>query len=662
MTIWAKAGWLAALAGLTLGSLPGRVVAQAPARDSVGGMLSNLELLYGASRYAQETREAPASVTIITAREIREYGYRTLADVLGGVRGFSTRNDLNYEFAIVRGLEPQGDFNTRVLILVNGQRLNAAVTDVTNVGNDGLIDLDRIHHIEIIRGPGSALFGTNAFFGVVNIVTGRAPGESGGFRGDAEAGSFRTYRGSLAWSTTPSSSREFMIGASALHRGGVDRYYPEFDTPETNNGVAQGLDGEATYRIAGRGRWGDWSFEGAYSQHRRSVPTASYGTTFNARPFETRDRVAIGAITYTHSFADLSRLTLSGGFNRSTYAGDYPYDPLRYSDYQRGNIWSLDAQYLRVLRAGHKVTAGGELRWASNASQGVSQVIPPGPVEVVLNDTRSQLVGAVFGQIEWRLGEGALLYTGARHDQYQYIGGTTNPRVALVLRPAEHTTVKALYGAAFRAPNFSELYYQDGGLTQKAPPGLRPERVHTVELEVEQQLGSLTALVSAYRVSTSNLINQITDPTDSLLVYVNQGSSSTRGLELEVRGRVGPVTGRASYGYQVAREGGGARPVDSPRHLARVGAAVPLFGGRANLALEVRQVGGRPTLAGPEAPGYTATNLTLLARPLDRRSELSLSIKDLFNTGHLDPGGTEHLQNVLAQDRRSLRVGVRLNF
>ena len=145
MTIWAKAGWLAALAGLTLGSLPGRAVAQAPARDSVGGMLSNLELLYGASRYAQETRDAPASVTIITAREIREYGYRTLADVLGGVRGFSTRNDLNYEFAIVRGLEPQGDFNTRVLILVNGQRLNAAVTDVTNVGNDGLVDLDRIH-------------------------------------------------------------------------------------------------------------------------------------------------------------------------------------------------------------------------------------------------------------------------------------------------------------------------------------------------------------------------------------------------------------------------------------------------------------------------------------------------------------------------------------
>ena len=228
-------------------------------------MLSDLELVYGASRYAQDTRDAPASVTIITAREIREYGYRTLADVLGSVRGFSTRNDLNYEFAIVRGLEPRGDFNTRILILVNGQRLNAAVTDVTNVGNDALIDLDRIHHIEIIRGPGSALFGTNAFFGVVNIVTGRAPGAAGGLRAEAEAGSFRTYRGSLAWSMKPGSSREFMVGVSALRRGGVDRYFPEFDAPETNNGVAEDLDGEETYRIAGRGRWGGWSFEGAYS-------------------------------------------------------------------------------------------------------------------------------------------------------------------------------------------------------------------------------------------------------------------------------------------------------------------------------------------------------------------------------------------------------------
>jgi len=657
-----RASAIAALCSLVLGVSTRSVAAQTPVRDSAGGMLADLELVYSASRYAQETRDAPASVTIITAREIREYGYETLADVLGAVRGFSTRYDFNNDFATVRGLARLGDFNTRLLILLDGHRLNGAVADVSNIGTDALIDLNRIHHIEIIRGPGSALFGTNAFFGVINIVTGLGKGEPAGVRADIEAGHLGTYRGGLAWSIRPGPSRELTIAGSAQRRAGADRYYPAFDTPATNNGIAHGLDDEETYRIFGKGRWGDWSAEGAYSQRRRSIPNAPFGATFNTRPMEARDRAAVGALTYTHSFADLSRLTVAARFNRATYATDYVYTPTISSAYQRGNIWSLETQYLRVVGSGHKVTVGGELRYASNSEQGVVEETPPAPVNVILRDVRSQLIGAVFAQVEWRLGERALLYTGVRHDQYQRVGGTTNPRAALVLRPAERTTVKALYGAAFRAPNFAELYFQDGGRTQKAPPGLRPERLHTLELEVEQRLGGLTASVSAYQVYTKDLINQTTEPSDSLLIYENDGAPTTRGVELELRGRIGPVTGRTSYAAQNARDDHHDRPEDSPQKLFRVGASAPLIGGRANLALELRYVGGRPTIAGPEAPGYTLMNLTLLARPIDRRLELMLSVKDLFDAGHVDPGGEEHRQNVLAQDGRSLRGGLRLTF
>ena len=657
-----RASAIAALYSLVLGASTGSVAAQTPVRDSAGGTLADLELVYSASRYAQETRDAPASVTIITAREIREYGYETLADVLGAVRGFSTRYDFNNDYATVRGLARLGDFNTRLLILLDGQRLNGAVADVSNIGTDALIDLNRIHHIEIIRGPGSALFGTNAFFGVINIVTGGGRGEPAGLQADAEAGHLGTYRGGLAWSIRPGPSRALTIAGSAQRRAGADRYYPEFDTPATNNGIAHGLDDEETYRIFGKGRWGDWSAEGAYSQRRRNIPTASFGATFNTRPMEARDRTAAGALTYTHSFADLSRLTVAAGFNRATHATDFAYTPTITSAYQRGNIWSLETQYLRVVGPGHKVTVGGELRYASKGEQGVIEETPPAPVNVILRDVRSQLVGAVFAQVEWRLGGRALLYTGVRHDQYERVGGTTNPRAALVLRPAERTTVKALYGAAFRAPSFRELYFQDGGRTQRAPPSLRPERVHTFELEVEQRLGGLTASVSAYRVITKDLINQTVDSADGLLVYENDGRPTTRGVELELRGRLGPVTGRASYAFQEALDNSRDRPEDSPRHLFRVGASAPLIGGRANLALEVRHVGERPTLTGPDAPGYTLVNLTVLARPIDRHLELILGVKDLFDDGHVDPGGEEHRQNVLAQDGRSVHTGLRVAF
>ena len=634
--------------------------AQGASGTTVTPAAADLDLVYSASRYAQEAREAPASVTIVTAQEIREFGYRTLADVLGAVRGFSTRYDLNYDYVTVRGLARLGDFNTRILVLVDGQRTNAAVSDVSNIGTDGLIDLAWVHHIEIIRGPGSAQFGANAFFAVINIVTGRSHGDSGGGRAEAQVGSFGSYAGKLAWGTRAGGSSEFMIAGSAERRGGTDRYYPEFDTPATNNGVAQGLDGEESWRLLSKGRSGDWSFEGAYAFRRRSVPTASYATDFNVM-LQTYDREGIANVSYSHSFTDLSRLTVTGAFNQVWYNGDYPYGPTTLTDEQRGNIWSLDAQYLRVVGPGHKITVGSELRWVSDGQQSVVDVTPNAPDVVVFTDIRSQLVGAMFAQVEWRLGEHALLTTGVRHDEYQGIGGTTNPRVALVLRPTDQTTVKALYGTAFRPPNDYELYYQDG-ITQKAPVSLTPEHVHTAELEINQRVGGLTATVSAYSVATSDLINLKTDPADSLLVFANEGSPTTRGVELELRGRVGPFTGRASYAWQDAQEGDGTQPVDSPGELARVGIATPLLGDRASVALEVRHTGARPTLNGTDAPAYTAVNLTLLAHPLNRHMELMLGVKDLFNAGHVDPGGVEHVQNVLAQDGRTLRIGFRRSF
>jgi outer membrane receptor protein involved in Fe transport len=362
---------------------------------------ADLDLVYSASRYAQQAGEAPASVTIVTASEIREFGYRTLADVLGAVRGFSTRYDLNYDYVTVRGLARLGDFNTRILVLVDGQRTNAAVSDISNIGTDGLIDLAWIHHIEIIRGPGSAQFGANAFFGVINIVTGRGQDTAGGGRVEARVGSFGTYAGNLSWSTRAGASTDFMLAAGAARREGVDRYYPEFDTPATNNGIARGLDGEESWRLLSKGRSGDWSFEGAYAFRRRSVPTASYDTDFNSM-LQTFDREGIANVTFSHSFEDLSRFTMTGAFNRVWYNGEYPYAPTTLLDDQRGNIWSLDAEYLRVIGPGHRITAGGELRWAKDGQQSVVEVTPNVPDTVDFLDVRSQLTGALFAQVEWR--------------------------------------------------------------------------------------------------------------------------------------------------------------------------------------------------------------------------------------------------------------------
>ena len=114
--------------------------------------LSQLKV-YSASRHLEDVRDAPSSVTIVTGEEIRRYGWRTLADVLGSLRGFYTSNDRNYTYLGVRGFLRPGDFNSRILLLLNGHRLNESLYDSAYYGNDFPIDLDLIDRIEVVRGP-----------------------------------------------------------------------------------------------------------------------------------------------------------------------------------------------------------------------------------------------------------------------------------------------------------------------------------------------------------------------------------------------------------------------------------------------------------------------------------------------------------------------------
>src|ERR1039458_5084679 len=127
-------------------------------------------VVFGASKFEQKATEAPSSVTVITSDEIKRYGYRTLADILQSVQGFYVSYDRNYSSLGSRGVN-LSDSNNRILLLVNGHRLNNNLTDGAAIGTDFILDVDLIDHVEIIRGPSAVLYGNNAFFGVINVIT-----------------------------------------------------------------------------------------------------------------------------------------------------------------------------------------------------------------------------------------------------------------------------------------------------------------------------------------------------------------------------------------------------------------------------------------------------------------------------------------------------------
>src|SRR5580704_5903794 len=132
--------------------------------------LSNIQV-YSASKHMQSTSDAPASVTVVTADEIQKYGYRNLADILRSVSGFYVTSDRNYTFVGVRGFGRLGDWNSRILVLIDGHRINNNVLGQAMLGNEFLVDVDMIERVEIVRGPSSSLYGANAFFAVINVIT-----------------------------------------------------------------------------------------------------------------------------------------------------------------------------------------------------------------------------------------------------------------------------------------------------------------------------------------------------------------------------------------------------------------------------------------------------------------------------------------------------------
>ncbi len=149
-----------------------------------------------ASKFEQKVTEAPSSVSIVSADEIKKYGYRTLADILRSLRSFYITYDRNYSYVGVRGFGRSGDYNTRILLLVDGHRINDNLYNAAPLGTEFVVDVDLIDRVEVIRGPGSSLYGNNAFFAVVNVIT-RQGRNLGGVEVSGEAGSFDTYKGRL---------------------------------------------------------------------------------------------------------------------------------------------------------------------------------------------------------------------------------------------------------------------------------------------------------------------------------------------------------------------------------------------------------------------------------------------------------------------------------
>lgn len=634
--------------------------------------------VYGASKYEQKLMEAPAYVTIINQEAIKKYGYRTLADALRSVPGFFVTNDRNYQYLGVRGFNRPGDYNSRILLLVDGHRINDGLYDQAPIGTDFPIDIDLIDRVEVIRGPSSSIYGTNAFLAVVNVITrnGRdlKSNDKKGLEASGDAGSFNSYKGRLSYGNQWAGGPELLVSGSAYDSRGPDFFFKQVDNPATRNGVAHNCDYDRFLSLFSKSSFQDFTLTGVYHSREKGIPTGAYGTVFGDPRNRTVDTRAYLDLKYEHTFASEWLVLARLSYNHYPYDGFYylnkanpgePYAIVANRDVGRTDWWGTEVQVSKTLFDRHKVILGNEYRDYFRLDQ---SNFDENPTTTYLDDQRESKVWAFYAQDEFTIFSNLRLNAGLRYDHYSTFGGSLNPRLALIYNPFMQTALKLLYGQAFRAPNAYELYYQDGGLTQKSNPNLKPEKINTYEVVWEQYFAKHYRFVaSGYYYKIRDLITQQTDPTDGLIIFDNTDRVEAKGLTLELGGKwANGLEGCLSYALGIAKnEHTGKLLTNSPRHLPKFNLTVPLFKDKLFSGLEVIYLSSRKGLNNSRVGDVVLTNITLLNKNLFKGWEFSASAYNLCNQKFRDPGAQEHLingMNGIIQDGITFRVKLTYSY
>ncbi len=613
--------------------------------------LMNTEVtsVIGASKYLQDFADVPASVTIVSLEDIHRGGYRTLAEVLNSVRGFYTTYNRSYSFVGLRGVSPLGDYGTRLLVLVDGHRLNDAVFEQAPIGSDFPVDLDLIDRIEVIRGPGSSLYGTNAFMGVINVITRNGNTIKGG-ETSASGGSYESGTGRITGGGKFSNGVDLLMSGSYRDRAGKQHiYFPEYGA--TNNGIALGLDGEKSWDLLTKLAWRDVSLLLLHQTRDKTIPTASFSSIFNDPGEKASDRHTVAGLSYS-GHGDWANLNARLTYNRYEYDGDYPLDYAGIRTLNRDATiaeWIGSDVYASKSLDNHLVTLGMESRWQFSEQQRNFDVAPV--PKSVLDDNHRNTVQGYYIQDEYHIHANLILNAGLRFDHYDNFGGTTNPRVALIWKPQTSTVLRLSYGEAFRAPNAYEHYYSDH-VAIKGNPNLKPEKIRTVEFGWDQFIGNnFKTSATVYYTRIMDMLEQVVDPVDSMNVFMNSGQHESKGIELQTEGKwENGYSGKISYCYQKSEH----TLANSPNHLIKGSLTIPLPLEKSFATVETLTTSSRLNTYGNSISGATIVNVTLLNHDLLNGLELSASVYNLFDTHYADPVGSEQT-NSLSETLQSIR-------
>jgi iron complex outermembrane receptor protein len=617
--------------------------------------------IVGASKYQQKQDEVAASVSVITRQEIQAFGWHTLAEALSSLPGIYTTYDRQYSYIGMRGFSLPGDLNTRVLITINGNRVNDPTFDQGPTGPEFPLDIDMIERIEFIPGPGGAVYGQNAMLGVVNVVT----RDGAGVGGTELAAAYETpqslAQGRVSWGKSLDNGLDLVVSATDLRAAGENRY---FDYGASGiAGEAVGLDGERNQQLFARIARGPWTLEEVYGNHTKDDPTGAFLSDPLVSGSYQGDRHSMTQLQFREANAADTLETSArvfGGTEIYSSQLSYGTPPTPFLSPADSTWFGAELRVLSTALASHKLMLGLETQY--NAHENQAADYPADPALDLFIGRSGYRIG-LYAQDEWRITRSLAATIGWRIDRNDETRDRLSPRVGLIWQATPLTTLKTLYGIAYRAPNVYERDYGDG-VTQTANPTLGGERIGTLEFVADQRVGrDLTVRGSIYQWVLSDIITLGVDPLTGLSQYQTGETAKARGVELsaddtwELGARL-----RGSVALQNAAYLGGRPLPNSPKVLGKLNLSTPLPWGGLQLAGELRYDGPRLSLDGTYLGGYLLSNLILSTERIAPGLRVSVGLYNLLDRSYTQPGSDTSWQNAFEQDGRSIQFKLRYRF
>lgn len=593
-----------------------------------------------ASKYSQKLSETASPVTVIGKDQIQQFGYRTLSDILRTVPGFFITNNREYDNAGIRGFDQSADYNGRMLVMIDGIRMNEAIYDSGFTDNNLPIDMDLVERVEVVRGPGSSLYGNNAFFAVVNVITKQGKDYQGGELAGAW-GSFDTYKGRAGYGRRFDNGLDFLASATGFNSDGQTLRLPEAATPDNPLGESSGANNEHDKQFFAKASWGNFSFEGGYGRRFKGIPGGIFGVDFGSPASSLQDSEAFVNLQYQKPLSPKLDFTARAFYGDYDFKGQFRYGGMLVSNLTHAWWSGLEMRLLSSHFDGHKLLAGVETQENWQLQQ-YADISPP--ISVSQDDSRDTHRIGIFLQDDMDLTERLKLSLGARFDDNSLSSHSMfSPRVGLVYQPLTDTAFKLQYGKAFRSPTIAHQFYTVYGIpSQIANNGLQPEQIDTVSLAWEQAFArNWHFTATGYYLKQSKRLG-VVEEAPSIQHTVNLGGEIGYGAEFELQRRWdnGALL-RSGYSLIFAedlnQDKDGHLLGNVPRHIYQVNFMTPLFSPQWRGGFDMQVLSSRTSLES-KTPGYARVGLNVLYQPVTNL-DLSAGVYDLFDDNRLEPGG-----------------------